>query len=131
MTKKLLFVTTILMIAAFGLLAADVSGKWVAETPGRNGGPPRQVTFTFKVDGSKLTGTVSQAGRNGNMDTDITDGKVDGDNISFKVTRTMGDQQMTTEYTGTVSGDTINLKMNMNGPNGPVTREMTAKKATT
>jgi len=119
------------MIAAFGLLAADVSGKWVAETPGRNGGPPRQVTFTFKVDGSKLTGTVSQAGRNGNMDTDITDGKVDGDNISFKVTRTMGDQQMTTEYTGTVSGDTINLKMNMNGPNGPVTREMTAKKATT
>jgi len=131
MTKKLLFVTTILMIAAFGLLAADVSGKWVAETPGRNGGPPRQVTFTFKVDGSKLTGTVSQAGRNGNMDSDITDGKVDGDNISFKVTRTMGDQQMTTEYTGTVSGDTINLKMNMNGPNGPMTREMTAKKATT
>jgi hypothetical protein len=74
MTKKLLFVTTILMIAAFGLLAADVSGKWVAETPGRNGGPPRQVTFTFKMDGSKLTGTVSQAGRNGNMDTEITDG---------------------------------------------------------
>jgi hypothetical protein len=131
MTKKLLFVTTILMIAAFGLLAADVSGKWVAETPGRNGGPPRQVTFTFKVDGSKLTGTVSQAGRNGNMDTDITDGKVDGDNISFKVTRTMGDQQMTTEYTGTVSDDTITLKMSMNTPNGPMTREMTAKKATT
>ena len=131
MTKKLLFVTTILMIAAFGLLAADVSGKWVAETPGRNGGPPRQVTFTFKVDGSKLTGTVSQAGRNGNMETEISDGKVDGDNISFKVTRTMGDQQMTTEYTGTVSGDAINLKMNMNGPNGPMTRELTAKKATT
>jgi hypothetical protein len=131
MTKKLLFVTTILMIAAFGLLAADVSGKWVAEQPGRNGGPPRQITFTFKVDGSKLTGTVSQPGRNGNMDADITDGKVDGDNISFKVTRTMGDQQMTTEYTGTVSGDSINLKMNMNGPNGPVTRELTAKKATT
>jgi hypothetical protein len=131
MTKKLLFVTTILMIAAFGLLAADVSGKWVAEQPGRNGGPPRQITFTFKVDGSKLTGTVSQPGRNGNMDSDISDGKVDGDNISFKVSRTMGDQTMTTEYTGTVSGDTINLKMNMNGPNGPMTRELTAKKSTT
>ncbi|HKE25814.1 MAG TPA: hypothetical protein VKB88_25825 [Bryobacteraceae bacterium] len=131
MTKKLLFVTTILMIAAFGLMAADASGKWVAETPGRNGGPPRQVTFNLKVDGSKLTGTVSQPGRNGNMDSDISDGKVDGDNISFKVKRTMGDQEMVTEYTGTVSGDTLNLKMNMNTPNGPMTRELTAKKATT
>ena len=131
MTKKLLFVTTILIIAAFGLLAADVSGKWVAEQPGRNGGPPRQITFNFTVDGSKLTGTVSQPGRTGTMDSEIKDGKVDGDNISFKVTRTMGDQEMTTEYTGTISGDTLNLKMNMNSPNGPVTREMTAKKSTT
>ena len=65
------------------------------------------------------------------MDSDISDGKVDGDNISFKVKRTMGDQEVVTEYTGTVSGDTINLKMNMNTPNGPMTREMTAKKATT
>ena len=131
MTKKLLFVMTILLIAAFGLKAADASGKWVAEQPGRNGGPPRQITFTFKVDGAKLTGTVSQPGRNGNMDTEISDGKVDGDNISFKVKRTMGDQEMVTEYTGTVSGDSINLKMNMNTPNGPMTRELTAKKATT
>jgi len=131
MTKKLLFVMTILLIAAFGLMAADASGKWVAEQPGRNGGPPRQITFTFKVDGAKLTGTVSQPGRNGNMDTEISDGKVDGDNISFKVKRTMGDQEMVTEYTGTVSGDSINLKMNMNTPNGPMTRELTAKKATT
>lgn len=131
MTKKLLFVLTILLIAAFGLLAADASGKWTAEQPGRNGGPPRTITFTFKVDGAKLTGTVSQPGRNGNMDSEITDGKVDGDNISFKVSRTMGDQTMTTEYTGTVSGDSINLKMNMNTPNGPMTREMTLKKATT
>lgn len=131
MTKKLLFVMTILLVTAFGLMAADVSGKWVAETPGRNGGPARQTTFTFKVDGSKLTGTVSAAGRNGNMESEISEGKIDGDNISFKVTRTMGDRTMTQEYTGTVSGDSINLKMNMEGPNGPMTREMTAKKATT
>jgi len=132
MTKKLLFVMTILLISAFALLAADVSGKWVAETPGRNGGPPRQTTFNFKVDGSKLSGTVSAPGRGGQaMDSEISDGKVDGDNISFKVKRTMGDQEIVTEYTGTLSGDTINLKMNMNTPNGPMTRELTAKKSTT
>jgi hypothetical protein len=123
---------TILLISAFGLLAADVSGKWVAEQPGRNGGPPRQTTFTFKVDGSKLSGTVSAPGRGGqSMDAEISDGKVDGDSISFKVKRTMGDQEIVQEYTGTVSGDSINLKLNMNTPNGPMTREMTAKKSTT
>lgn len=132
MTKKLLFVTTILLVAVFGLMAADVSGKWVAEQPGRNGGPPRQTTFTFKVDGSTLTGTVSAPGRGGSpMEAEISEGKVDGDNISFKVKRTMGDREMVQEYTGTVSGDTINLKMNMEGPNGPMTREMTAKKSGT
>jgi hypothetical protein len=131
MTKRLFFVATILLIAAFGLMAADVSGKWVAEQPGRNGGPPRQVTFTFKVAGSALTGTVSQAGRNGNMDSAISDGKVDGNNISFKVSRDMGGDTITIQYTGTVNGDSINLKMNMEGPDGPITRELTAKKSTT
>jgi hypothetical protein len=131
MMKRLFFVVTVLLIATFGLLAADVSGKWVAEQPGRNGGPPRQVTFTFKVAGAALSGTVSQAGRNGNMDSAISDGKVDGNNISFKVSREMGGDTITIQYTGTVNGDSINLKMNMEGPDGPITRELTAKKSTT
>lgn len=133
MTKKLLFVMTILLVAAFGLMAADASGKWVAEQPSRNGGAPRQTTFNFKVDGSKLTGTVTTPGMRGGepTTTEISEGKVDGDNISFTVTRSFGDRTMKQEYTGTVSGDSINLKVNMEGPNGPMTREMTAKKATT
>src|SRR5437899_1896232 len=41
-------------------VAADVSGKWRAEftTPD---GTQRINTFTFKVDGNKLTGTVAGA----------------------------------------------------------------------
>ena len=61
MTKKLLFVVTILLVASFSLLAADVTGKWVAEQPGRNGGPPRQTTFTLKADGAKLTDVAIKA----------------------------------------------------------------------
>ena len=50
MTKKLLFVLTILLIASFALMAADVSGKWTYEGPGRGGNPGRPVTITLKAD---------------------------------------------------------------------------------
>ena len=58
MTKKLLFVMTILLVASFALMAADVSGKWTFEQPGRGGNPGRPVTITLKADGTKLTGSV-------------------------------------------------------------------------
>jgi hypothetical protein len=50
------------LIALFTVvaLAADATGKWVAEQPGRNGGPAMTTTFNFKVEGATLTGTVRQ-----------------------------------------------------------------------
>ena len=63
MTKKLLFVTTILLVVAFAALAADVSGKWTYEQEGRNG--TRQVTITLKAEGNTLTGSVPGMGRGG------------------------------------------------------------------
>jgi hypothetical protein len=129
MTKKLLFVVTILLVASFSLLAADVTGKWVAEQPGRNGGPPRQTTFVFKADGSKLTGTMTGGGGRGGAPTpvEITDGKIDGDNVSFTVKRETQNGPMETKYKGTVSGDELKLKFTMMDQE----REITAKRSTT
>jgi hypothetical protein len=65
------------------MLAADVTGKWTAETLMGAGGAEQPVptTFMFKVDGSKLTGTVvSPLG-----EFEIQDGKVDGDAILFNI----------------------------------------------
>jgi hypothetical protein len=133
MTKKLLFVLTIMLVAVFGAMAADISGKWTAETPGRNGGAPRVTTFTFKVDGSKLTGSISRPGRGGDpMVSEITDGKVDGNNVTFSVKMQMGGQEMVSNYKGTVNGDTIELETTRPGQDGtPMTQKMTAKRATT
>jgi hypothetical protein len=76
MTKKLLFVMTILLVASFALMAADVSGKWTFEQPGRGGNPGRQVTMTLKADGAKLTGTMPGMGRGRRSSSDeITDGR--------------------------------------------------------
>lgn len=123
MKIRLALLSCALAVAAF---AADVSGKWTAEVPGRGGNTMTQ-TFTFKVDGSALTGTVA-GGRGG--DVSITNGKVDGDNISFDVVREMQGNSMTFHYTGKVSGDELKLKMEREGGNGQA-REFTAKRAST
>lgn len=103
------------------LAAADATGKWVAEMPGRDGNTMKQ-TYTLKVDGATLTGTV--AGRNG--ETPISNGKVDGDTISFEVTRSRDGNSFTMKYTGKLEGDT--LKLTSTGPNGQ-SRETIAKRA--
>ncbi len=96
-------------------LAADVSGKWRAEfnTPD---GTQRVNTFTFKVDGDKLTGAVA-----GTQDeTAIKDGKVSGDSISFTAERPFG----TFTYKGKISGDEIKFTVQFNDNNF----DMTAKR---
>jgi hypothetical protein len=131
MTKKVLFVVTLTLVAAFSLLAADVTGKWVAEQPGRNGGPPRQSTFMLKADGMKLTGTMTGGGGRGGAPTpiEISDGKIDGDKVSFTVKRETQNGPMETKYSGTVAGDELKLKFTMQGPDGPTDRELSAKRA--
>jgi hypothetical protein len=130
MTKKLLFVLTILLIASFALMAADVSGKWTYEGPGRGGNPGRPVTLTLKADGATLTGTVPAGGRGGGGEPiAISDGKVDGDNISFTVKREFNGNAMVIKYEGVVNGDEMKLKIMRNGPDGPVTTDVVAKRA--
>ena len=132
MTKKLLFVVTIALVFAFAAMAADVTGKWTYEQPGRGGNPGRPTTITLKADGSTLTGTVPAGGRGGGGDPiAISDGKIDGNNISFTVKRDMGGQSVVIKYEGTVSGDEMKLKITRDTQNGPQTNEVVAKKSTT
>lgn len=115
-------------LATFSLLAADVTGKWTAEMQGP-GGNTRTVTMDLKADGSKLTGTVS-GGRGGSAE--ISDGKVDGNDISFSVVREFNGNKMTSNYKGKVDGEVIhfNMKMEGSGPMGNMPeRQFDAKKA--
>jgi hypothetical protein len=121
MKLKMIVMTALLAVGAF---AADATGKWTAEVAGR-GGQTRTTNMEFKVDGSTLTG--SMAGMNG-QSTPITEGKVDGDKISFKVVREFNGNTMTSVYHGKISGDEIKFSMTMEGRDGPA-REFTAKRA--
>jgi len=117
-------VTLLTALLAVGAFAADVTGKWSAEVPGR-GGQTRTQAMEFKIDGGALTGSF--AGPNGSS-TPISDAKVDGDNITFKVVREMNGNTFKSIYVGTISGDEIKFKVSVEGREGPA-REFTAKRA--
>jgi len=110
------------IVGAVVLHAADVTGKWTAQVPGRNG-QTREVTFMLKQDGAKLTGTTS--GRQG--DTPIADGKVEGDTVSFTVTRNFNGNQMKMMYKGTVTANEIKFTQQREGGEP---RQFTAKRST-
>lgn len=100
-------------LAVAAIWAADVTGRWTADMQTRNGNT-MTMTMNLKADGDRLTGTVS--GRQG--DIDISDGKIDGNKITFKVVREFNGNQMTQKYKGTLDGDTIHFTVTMEGGGG-------------
>ena len=99
----------------------EATGTWKWKTPGRGGAEGREVTLKLKQDGDKLTGKILGSGNN--QDTEISDGKVKGDELSFNVVRkTRSGQERTTKYHGKLDGDTIKGKSETEGRNGQ-TRE--------
>lgn len=109
-------------LCAGAALAAGATGTWKANVPGREGAM-METTFTLKAEGAALTGKVS----NQFGDSEITDGKVAGANISFKIKREFGDRTMIMVYEGVVAGDEIKFKSTVEGMDRPP-REFVAKK---
>ena len=103
MLNKLLSLAAVFAMVAS---AADVTGKWVAQVPGRDG-QTREVVYNLKAEGAKLTGTMS--GPQG-ADVAISDGKVEGDNIAFSVKLEFNGNSMVRNYSGVVAGDEIKMK---------------------
>ena len=125
MKSRLLFGAAAMALGlAVSAQAGDVTGKWTAQVPGRDG-QTRETVFNFKVEADKLTGTVS--GRQG--DTPISDGKVTGEEISFNVVVNFQGNEMKLAYKGKVSGEEIKFTRSRPGSDQPG-QEFTAKRAT-
>jgi hypothetical protein len=99
--------------------AADIDGKWTGQVEGRNG--PQTQTIMLKGDGNTLTGSVQ--GRQGPVD--ISNGTIDGGNVSFSVVREFNGNKITQQYKGTLSGG--ELKLTVSGGRGEP-RDITFKK---
>ena len=132
--KYLLGLLTIAFTCFLGqAVAADkADGTWTWSTPGRNGGEARTSTLKLKSDGDKLTGKISAPGRQGGeaRETDIEDGKIKGDEVSFKVVREFNGNKMTQKFNGKLSGDSIKGKMEIDrGQGDPISRDWEAKRS--
>ncbi len=101
----------------------DVTGTWKSSITNQNG-QVRESTFKLKAEGEKLTGTIS--GRQN--DTAIEEGRIKGDEITFKVTREFNNNRMVTKYTGKVAGDTIKGKSETQRDGEPRSRDWVAKR---
>ena len=111
--QKTILALSFLSIASFAF-AADVDGKWSAMTQGPRG--EMGMIFDLKADDDQLTGTVSNEFMG---ESEITDGKVDGDKVSFKQELQRGNFTKTFAYEGTVSGDELKLtRTRVGGPSG-------------
>jgi hypothetical protein len=119
MKKYLVSLMALLALTGLVLLAADVDGTWTMTKDGKNG--PQTTTLTLTSKGTALTGKMD-AGRGGPVD--ISEGKVDGNNVEFKVTRDFGKGPNTQEYKGTVKGS--ELMLTTQGRGGP--QDLTFKK---
>ena len=102
----------VMMAPAWG---ADITGTWKGSMDAM--GQSMEFTFNFKADGNTFTGTTTGPGGN---ESPVSDGKIDGDKISFTV-KTTGKMEMTINYKGTVSGDEMDLTMefDMSGMGAP------------
>ena len=118
------FLSACFVLAAVATAAAaDVTGKWVAQVPGRDG-QTRETVFNLKAEGDKLTGTMS--GRQG--DNPISDGKITGDEVSFVVKLSFNGNDVKLLYKGKVAGDEIKFTRTREGGDQPP-QEFTAKRA--
>ena len=98
------------LCVAGGLAHADVGGTWTASFETQVG--TQTYTYTFKVDGAALTGTAK-----GNLiaDSMLSDGKVDGNKITFVEKGTYMGMPLTFNYSGELVGDEIKLKRELMG----------------
>ena len=110
MKLRMAAVLSVLVLGfALSALAADITGQWTATFNTQVG--EQHYTYTFKVDGEKLTGTA----KSDNGTSDIQNGTVKGDDVSFVENLNYQGQTLVFTYTGKISGDEIKFTRELMG----------------
>jgi hypothetical protein len=119
--------TVIYMLVLAGMIWAEdkpnPTGTWkyTAEVNGQS----IEVTIKLKLEGDKLTGTVSAQ----NTESKIEDSKYQDGEVSFKVNREMNGNKFTIKYKGKIKGDTFKGKRELVRDGQTNTRDFEAKRS--
>jgi hypothetical protein len=101
MIRKLALAMFVVAVTSTICFAAGIDGKWKARFDTQVG--TQNYTYDFHVDGNHLTGTAT----NDRGQIQITDGKIDGDTITFVEPLNFNGTDIRIEYTGKIDGDQI------------------------
>ena len=110
MTKILRSLVLAFSVVTGIAFAADVSGTWTASFDTQVG--KQEYTYTLKVDGGVVTGTAKS---NLIGDSTLSDGKIDGNKISFVEKGNYQGMPVQFNYTGEIAGDEIRFKRELMG----------------
>lgn len=128
MRIRALSAAAVLAFFAIPAQAQDIDGTWNASVDTPQGAFP--LSFEFAAEGDQLTGSMSNEFMGA---TPITDGVVDGNEVSFKLAIEGGPGgAMTINYTGVVDGDELVLTSSFEGGapgGGPAEQTLTATRA--
>lgn len=114
MKNRVIWLSAVIASAAVMVFAADIDGKWTAETQGRNGTVTQ--TLELKSSGMNLTGTLDN-GRGG-MPVEIKEGMIHESDVTFKVTTMGRNGEVTVTYSGKLDGDDLKLTPMREGGGG-------------
>lgn len=102
-------------------VAADITGNWACSVS--VDGTQYNLTYTFKQDGEKLSGTLAHEG---GEPLPLNDGKVQGDKVTFFVQANRGGTLTKFAMEGAIKGDEITLTTKADS--GPAIDAMTLKR---
>jgi hypothetical protein len=117
--RKSLILAVLVLVGTACLFAADITGKWSGQFDSQVG--PQKYVLEFKVNGTTLEGTatseIGEAGAAAKAVTKITEGKINGDEITFVENLDYQGQPLKMVYKGKVKGDEIQLERVEGGGN--------------
>jgi alpha-L-fucosidase len=100
-----------LALVTFISARAAIDGRWTAEFDTQVG--VQKYVFEFKADGEKLTGKAAWERMDQKGETELRDGKIAGDAVSFVEPFAFDGNELPITYTGRLSGDEIKFSRNV------------------
>ncbi len=122
--RKSLILAALMLAGLVCVYAADITGKWTTQFDSQVG--LQKYTFEFKVDGTKLTGKAISNIAGADATTELTEGKVSGDDVAFVENLNYQGMELKITYKGKVSGDEIKFSRTVGDSGG---EEFVAKRA--
>jgi hypothetical protein len=112
-------ITILVALSLAGLVcvyAADITGTWATQFDSQVG--LQKYTFEFKVDGTKLTGRAISNIAGADAKTELTEGKLNGDEVTFVENLNYQGMELKITYKGKISGDEIKFQRTVGDSGG-------------